>query len=109
MDPNGTSCAFNQSKNTIITKPCKEGQKAGETWYFASGNCFVGMQMVDTATKAWNFTVAAKTDILELKDLQYEAEVTNRTTELFQIRLSKNSCIEADWSCHYNHSGAAEA
>ncbi|CAK9095382.1 Uncharacterized protein SCF082_LOCUS44805 [Durusdinium trenchii] len=105
MDPNGTSCAFNQSKNTIITKPCKEGQKAGETWYFASGNCFVGMQMVDTATKAWNCTVAAKTDILELKDLQYEAEVTNRTTELFQIRLSKNSCIEADWSCHYNHSG----
>ena len=101
MDPKGASCAFKSDYgDRLMVKPCGD---APDTWYFQSGTCFVGMDMVDTASKAWNVTVATKDQTLELTEFEYDTEVTNRTVELFQIRLD-DACVEADWSCKWTNS-----
>ena len=102
-DPMGTSCAFlSAESNNITVRPCG---KSPQMWYFESGNCFLGMEMVDTAMKTWNFTVATTDELLELKEVEYEM-ITNHTAELVQFYLNKDVCIDVDWNCSVVASGA---
>lgn len=74
MDPGRVSCASKGENQYIIwltVKPCGADVS---TWYFHSGDCFVGIDMVDTAAKTWNITVTTETNILELKELEFEPE-----------------------------------
>ena len=120
MNPQGTLCAFTSLDESLEVFPCgytyayqvslqspSDSTRVTlqpEIWHFESGNCFVGLEMVDTALKTWNVTVATEHEVLELQELEYAVALTNRTANLFHIRLSTKWCIDVDWKCSWTTS-----
>ncbi|CAE8614516.1 unnamed protein product [Polarella glacialis] len=102
-------CARNNASTLIVVKcDSKDVQPEQLTWFIERGHCSIGMDLVDSAAKLWDYSVATSAGTLEkellIKTLHYEPDL--RRTQAFDnetFRLyvtSTEACLVTgdEWS-----------